>query len=187
MRSASPAPSRPCDSSAAYAASRGFVSIRCAMVVAPSSTQIDDAEGTARLQTHWRYPPLSRAKITRTKLQKGCCTNHRIAKCACKSVSITVEGEPKIHAVCHCANCKRCTGSAFGVSAYFPRSSVVATSGETNLYAFHHAEQNHDQERHFCAACGTTLFWYVSNLPELIGVAGGCFADDALGEPRMSA
>jgi hypothetical protein len=91
-----------------------------------------------------------------------------------------------MHGICHCTNCKRRTGSAFGISAYFDRATVVSRTGETTVYAFHHAPQNHDQERHFCPKCGTTLFWYVSALPEKIGIAGGCFADDGLPDPTYS-
>jgi hypothetical protein len=110
----------------------------------------------------------------------------RTATCACGQASITVDAEPTMHGVCHCTNCKRRTGSAFGISAYFPKSGVVARVGETSVYAFHHAPQNHDQERHFCSRCGTTLYWYVSTLPELIGIAAGCFADVGLPEPTYS-
>lgn len=91
-----------------------------------------------------------------------------------------------MHGVCHCTNCKRRTGSAFGVSAYFLRSNVRRTSGDTNVYAFHNQLQNHDQERHFCRTCGTTLFWYLSNAPTVVGIAAGCFADDGLPEPTFS-
>lgn len=70
----------------------------------------------------------------------------RIAQCACGSTSIAVNGEPRMHSVCHCTNCKRRTGSAFGVSAYFLRSNVAETTGEMMVYAFHHAAENHDQE-----------------------------------------
>lgn len=110
----------------------------------------------------------------------------RTARCACAAASITLAGDPKLHVVCHCADCKRRSGSAFGTSAYFPRSAVVTRAGATRVYAFHHAAQDHDQARHFCAACGTTLFWFISAMPALIGVAAGCFADDELGEPRTS-
>jgi len=91
-----------------------------------------------------------------------------------------------MHGVCHCTNCKRRTGSAFGISSYFSKASVLEVRGETSVYAFHHAAQQHDQERHFCCRCGTTLFWYISTLPELIGIAGGCFADEGLPEPAHS-
>ncbi len=110
----------------------------------------------------------------------------RTATCACGQASITVHADPEMHGICHCTNCKRRTGSAFGISSYFPKSCVIEQTGSTSVYAFHHASQNHDQERHFCSKCGTTLFWFVSTLPELIGIAGGCFADGGLPEPKYS-
>ena len=108
------------------------------------------------------------------------------ATCACGSTSITVDAAPTLHGVCHCTNCKRRTGSAFGISAYFDKAAVTGMKGDTQVYAFHHVEQNHDQERHFCARCGTTLFWYSSALPDKIGIAGGCFAEQDLPAPAMS-
>ena len=108
------------------------------------------------------------------------------ATCACGQASITVNAQPAMHGVCHCTNCKRRTGSAFGISAYFDRTAVVTCGGETSTYAFHHEAQDHDQERHFCALCGTTLYWFVSTLPETIGIAGGCFAEEGLSEPTYS-
>lgn len=110
----------------------------------------------------------------------------RTARCACGQTSITLDAEPQMHGLCHCTNCKRRTGSAFGISSYFPRVSVTQQAGATAIYAFRHDAQGHDQARHFCTSCGTTLFWYLSTLPELVGVAGGCFADEGLPEPTYS-
>ena len=108
------------------------------------------------------------------------------ATCACGQASITVNAAPSLLGVCNCSNCKRRTGSAFGISAYFEKEAVVAQTGNTTVYAFHHADLNHDQKRHFCSQCGTTLFWFVSNMPSRIGIAGGCFEDGALPEPGAS-
>lgn len=108
------------------------------------------------------------------------------ARCACSRISITLRGERAYHVVCHCTDCKRRTGSAFGLSLYFRRNQVVEQAGETSVYAFHNQSQDNDQERHFCPACGTTLFWYTSTLPEIVGIAGGCFGEEPLGEPRAS-
>jgi hypothetical protein len=110
----------------------------------------------------------------------------RTARCACGQASITVNADPEMHGVCHCTNCKRRTGSAFGISSYFPKSSVVEIAGATTIYAFHLASQKHDQERHFCSKCGTTLYWYLSTAPLLVGIAAGCFADGELPEPNYS-
>jgi hypothetical protein len=111
---------------------------------------------------------------------------HVTAICACGQASITLSAPPALHGVCHCTNCKRRTGSAFGISAYFDKSAVVGTDGETVTYAFRD-KQNHDQERHFCKRCGTTLFWFISSLPDKIGVAGGCLSESPMPEPTFSA
>ena len=112
------------------------------------------------------------------------------ATCACGQAAVTVNALPTMHGFCHCTHCKRRTGSAFGISAYFDKTAAATFTGKTNIYAFHHAAQNHDQRitqaRHFCPDCGTTLFWYLTALPEKIGIAGGCFADEALPEPTYS-
>jgi hypothetical protein len=108
------------------------------------------------------------------------------AQCACGATSITVDGTPSTYAICHCTNCKRRTGSAFGMSAYFNNTEVVKQEGSTVTYAFHNAEQGFDQVRHFCPTCGTTLFWNTSTSPKLIGIAAGCFNDQLTGQPKFS-
>lgn len=108
------------------------------------------------------------------------------ATCACGQLSITVTGTPVLHGVCHCTNCKRRTGSAFGISAYFETSAVEQQNGASSVYAFHHQALKHEQRRHFCPTCGTTVFWYISTMPGKVGIAGGCFAPESLGEPGAS-
>jgi hypothetical protein len=49
--------------------------------------------------------------------------------CPCCRSSIVVEGEPKGVCVCICLACQKNSGSAFGVSTYWPKSAVVQTSG----------------------------------------------------------
>ena len=111
---------------------------------------------------------------------------NRKAKCCCGQLSVEVCGEPRIYGVCHCNNCKKRTGSSFGMSAYFENSSVLGVVGESKEYSFHHKEKGHDQVRHFCEVCGTTLYWFVSEMPGLTGVAGGCFTEQPLGQPNYS-
>lgn len=53
------------------------------------------------------------------------------ATCACGQAAITVNALPTLHGVCHCTHCKRRTGSAFGNSAYFDKTAVVARTGYT--------------------------------------------------------
>ena len=108
------------------------------------------------------------------------------AKCCCGDASITVEGDAALNGICNCGSCKRRTGSAFGWSVYFPDSAVVAKTGATNAYTGR--DPANPYVRHFCARCGTTLYWKSQNfMPEFTGIAGGCFVDDPVSDPLFSA
>ncbi len=80
----------------------------------------------------------------------------RKATCCCGACTIAVEGEPRLNALCHCANCKKRTGSAFGWSAYFADDQILGRTGDFRAYEIAGANPQH---RWFCAACGSTLFW----------------------------
>ncbi|WP_395023375.1 GFA family protein [Dongia sp.] len=113
----------------------------------------------------------------------------REARCCCGGCAIQVKGEPAINAICHCADCKRRTGSAFGWSVYFKNSDVTATLGAFRTYAPAGKAPNSGadnwQERVFCGKCGTTLSWRSAEFEGLTGIAGGCFTEK-LPEPTMS-
>jgi len=96
----------------------------------------------------------------------------RKAFCCCGACSIEVEGEPTLNAVCHCGNCRRRTGSAFGWQVYFRDEQVRRREGQ-------YAERliRDEQVRSFCAACGTTLFWTSHFRPGETGIAAGAFTD----------
>ncbi|NRB41481.1 MAG: GFA family protein [Pseudomonadales bacterium] len=100
--------------------------------------------------------------------------------------SIEIQGDPAMHAACHCSNCRKRTGSAFGISAYFNNEQVVSEPTGLHLYQVYSAELSTDQERFFCGTCGTTLYWRLSNSPDMVGIAGGCFVDDPLPTPELS-
>jgi hypothetical protein len=109
----------------------------------------------------------------------------RTAKCCCGASSITVGGEPVLNGICHCTSCRKRTGSAFGWSSYFPDDKVIAKTGEMLIYA---RDGRAGYNRFFCARCGTTLYWKSFGFfPDATGVAGGCFVDDPLPEPNLSA
>jgi hypothetical protein len=106
----------------------------------------------------------------------------RKAACCCGFSSIEVSGDPTLNGVCHCNNCKRRTGSAFGWQAYFPDTQVVSKQGEFSQYRI-----RNEQERSFCVRCGTTLFWTSAFMPGQTGVAAGAFTDATLTAPSLEA
>jgi hypothetical protein len=105
--------------------------------------------------------------------------------CCCRACSIAVEGEPVLNGICHCTSCRRRTGSAFGWSSYFPDEAVVSKIGEMAVYA---KEGAAGYNRYFCANCGTTLYWKSFGfMADSTGIAGGCFVENPLPTPNLSA
>ena len=105
------------------------------------------------------------------------------ARCACGQLAVDVTGEPVLNALCHCDDCRRHTGSAFGWQAYFLEAQVGEPNGRSAARTVPVFEP---QVRHFCPDCGTTLWWTAGTAPGLIGIAGGGFEAGVLGEPIAS-
>ena len=113
------------------------------------------------------------------------------ATCCCGQTAIVVEGIPKLHVVCHCDDCKKRSGSAFGVSAYFADSQVIRKKGDTTIYEID--TETTKQKRYFCSSCATTLYWkmlkfdQIPGITNMTGISAGCFDAKALPAPTMSA
>ncbi|KND91365.1 hypothetical protein TOPH_04131 [Tolypocladium ophioglossoides CBS 100239] len=94
------------------------------------------------------------------------------ARCQCGSVAFkTPLPEPLALYICHCAECRRQTSSAFGASAIFPRFKLPdaellscyarpTPSGQT-LYCY------------FCRSCGTRLI-HATPSKNVVSIKGGC-------------
>jgi hypothetical protein len=109
-----------------------------------------------------------------------------IARCCCGACTIEVTGDAVLNGICNCSSCKKRTGSAFGWSVYFPDGAVVAQTGATHVYTGN--DPANPYARHFCARCGTTLYWKSQTfMPQFTGIAGGCFVDDPVPDPAFSA
>ena len=96
--------------------------------------------------------------------------------CLCGEVRFEVEGKPSLVGLCHCRYCQLRTGSAFGISVYFPITSVNVISGDFDKYSYDTASGGKvEVER--CKTCGSSLFWKLKleKLKGLKGTAGGSY------------
>jgi hypothetical protein len=108
----------------------------------------------------------------------------RTATCSCEKLKLECAGEPESVALCHCLDCQRRTGSAFGIAAFYPRQNV-RVSGERSLYP-RTSEQGVDFSFYFCPSCGGTVFWETSGKKDFIAVAAGAFANPDFPPPTRS-
>lgn len=108
----------------------------------------------------------------------------RRAACSCGQLNLTTEGEPIRISMCHCLACQRRTGSAFGVQARFPRDKV-SIEGRSTQYV-RAADSSNTITYHFCPDCGSTVYYWLDQVPDVIAVAVGAFADPAFPAPKVS-
>lgn len=109
----------------------------------------------------------------------------RVASCQCGAVTAACTGEPVRVSVCHCLACQRRSGSAFAAQARFAAAEVV-TSGETAIWQLR-GDEGGVASFHFCARCGSTVWYIADGQPELIAVPLGAFADPhSFGTPDYS-
>jgi hypothetical protein len=104
----------------------------------------------------------------------------REAACSCGDLRLTLQGEPEMVSSCCCTRCQRRTGSLFGVTVYFRPAQMIAQAGAEAT--FHRSDGS--TTFHFCPRCGSSVWWAPDEAQDVIGVAGGCFADTGLPSPQ---
>ncbi len=108
----------------------------------------------------------------------------RSGGCSCGAVRYETVGDPTKVLVCHCKQCQRRTGSAFGVGCYFPKKKVKVVQGSLSSF-----QRSSDSGRwfksQFCPICGSTVLFQLELLPDEIGIAGGMFDDTDWLDPKL--
>jgi hypothetical protein len=86
--------------------------------------------------------------------------------------------------MCHCLECQKRTGAPFGAQARFDRSHVSSEGAVTEFERI--GDEGNRITFRFCPTCGSTVYWTLSGLPDIVAVAIGNFADRDLPTPRIS-
>lgn len=106
------------------------------------------------------------------------------AACSCGQLKVTVKGDPVRISVCHCLECQRRTGSAFGVQARFPEEAVTIEGRSTEYVRAGDSGKN--IRFHFCTTCGSTVYYRIDAAPGFVAVAVGAFANPSFPAPKVS-
>ena len=106
------------------------------------------------------------------------------ARCSCGALTLSLPGPSKLVVACHCLECQRRTGAPFGIGAFYP-ADAVAVSGPRAKFT-READSGGQVHSYFCPTCGSTICWEADNLPSMIAVAVGSFADPTYPAPVKS-
>ncbi len=93
--------------------------------------------------------------------------------CHCGTIRYQAEGKPLSHSLCHCTDCRRHAGAPMVGWTMYPIAAVQVTQGQPKIY-----ESSTHGRRHFCADCGTGLFYTNATiLPGIIDIQSATYDD----------
>jgi hypothetical protein len=107
----------------------------------------------------------------------------REARCTCGALTARTEGDPVRVSICHCGECKRRTGTAFGWNATF-NADQVRVDGAYRSFT-RGSDDGYWVRSHFCPYCGVTIFYEIERRPGMISIPAGAFADPEFPAPRV--
>ena len=98
--------------------------------------------------------------------------------CVCGAIRYELQGEPIVHAACHCRACQYIGGGAPSLVAIYPSEALTIKQGTPKTY-FSKADSGAIVGRSFCETCGTPLFAGPRDDSPMIAVKPGSLDDSS--------
>jgi len=102
--------------------------------------------------------------------------------CQCRGVRYEIRAEPMALYSCHCTECQRQSGAAFGLSLLVPRDAIVVTEGEPAVWV-RTADSGNTMDCIFCPTCGVRLYHLPHARPNVAIVKPGTLDDTSWLDP----
>lgn len=106
--------------------------------------------------------------------------------CLCGEVRYTYEGELGSAGYCHCADCRRVSGSAFGVSLSVSSAGFRVVTGDPKAFT-KDGDSGRPVTRYFCPNCGSPLFTQPPLHPDRLFIKAGSLDDPSVVQPSRQA
>lgn len=89
-------------------------------------------------------------------------TEPKTGGCQCGHIKYEIHGEPLGLAVCHCKECQRQSGSAFGMSLAVPDGALRLCPGRLKTFEVK-CDSGRIKSCAFCPECGTRIYHQTAN------------------------
>jgi hypothetical protein len=96
----------------------------------------------------------------------------RTGGCQCGAVRYESSGEPRALYVCHCAECRKQSASAFGMSLVVQRSGFHVSKGTPDFWT-RRADSGRQVRCAFCPICGSRLWHEREGISETVTIKAG--------------
>lgn len=90
--------------------------------------------------------------------------------CLCRAVRFEVLGDLAPIQLCHCGDCQKAQGAAFGANIPVARDALRFVAGEESLRAY---ESSPGKERVFCSVCGSPILSRLAAAPGTVRLRAG--------------
>ncbi len=101
--------------------------------------------------------------------------------CLCGAVRYRITAEPVTSTVCHCRDCQRFTGSAFGALVYVPKEALTIEGTMKTFTSL--GGSGKPMLRHFCPECGSSIAQEPGTRPGVVVLNVGTLDDPKLMTP----
>ena len=109
--------------------------------------------------------------------------------CLCGAVSFESDADPVVTAACHCKDCQKHSGSAFGLYVAVPKKSLEVKGTELKTFEGKGGSGKSEKYFHrtFCGSCGSSLYAAIESAPDLLFVHAGTLDDTNWVKPDVQA
>jgi hypothetical protein len=101
--------------------------------------------------------------------------------CLCGAISYEITGGIRNARYCHCANCRKFSGTAYAAWGLIGTDQLTLTSPEGGVTKYASA----GGYRVFCTTCGSPLWYEPAALPQFRGIPLGAIEDSGVPAPAM--
>jgi hypothetical protein len=106
--------------------------------------------------------------------------------CLCGAVRYVVDGDIGAAGYCHCEDCRRVSGSAFGVSVRVDANRFRIVQGSPKGFS-KKGDSGRMVTRYFCPDCGSQLYTVPPLHPDLCFLKAGSLDDPSVVRPDRQA
>ena len=103
--------------------------------------------------------------------------------CNCGAVTYTVESESVLTYVCHCGNCQKRSGSAFGMGMFIPVDDLKVEGALTCWERV--SDTGRTNPRYSCATCGNVIYGLGDYTPGFAKLMPGTLSDTRAIQPDV--
>lgn len=108
----------------------------------------------------------------------------RAGGCQCGAIRYRIDGDPGMVSVCHCAECQRQSGSAFGMTLVLRQDQFSLLQGTPKCFV-RATDSGRTMQCHFCSDCGNRIYHVTERAPGEVRLKPGTLDDTRWLQPQV--